>query len=142
MGSIPSVNPGVSDLLQTLSSAESASGSTVLSSPAVQSALQNASPGDIVQLSARALQLQEADGLFGSAESTQTAASIILQALNSSKSASTTTSAATSGSTPSSTSSSSTAANALAASQLEEVTGLFGTNTNAGTGNQPLNFLA
>jgi hypothetical protein len=133
MGSIPSVNPGVSDLLQTLSSAESASGSTVLSSPAVQSALQNASPGDIVQLSARALQLQEADGLFGSAESTQTAASIVQQALNSSKSTSTTTGATTSSSTP---------ATALAASQLEEVTGLFGTNTNAGTANQPLNFLA
>jgi hypothetical protein len=133
MGSIPSVNPGVSDLLQTLSSAESASGSTVLSSPAVQSALQNASPGDIVQLSARALQLQEADGLFGSAESTQTAVSIVQQALNSSKSSSTTIGATTS---------SSTAATALAASQLEEVTGLFGTNTNTGTGNQPLNFLA
>jgi hypothetical protein len=133
MGSIPSVNPGVSDLLQTLSSAESASGSTLLSSPAVQSALQNASPGDIVQLSARALQLQEADGLFGSAESTQTAVSIVQQALNSSKSSSTTIGATTS---------SSTAATALAASQLEEVTGLFGTNTNTGTGNQPLNFLA
>jgi hypothetical protein len=99
----------------------------------VQSALQNASPGDIVQLSARALQLQEADGLFGSAESTQTAVSIVQQALNSSKSSSTTIGATTS---------SSTAATALAASQLEEVTGLFGTNTNTGTGNQPLNFLA
>ncbi len=137
MGSIPSVNPGVSDLLQTLSSAESASGSSVLSSSAVQSALETASPGDIVQLSARALQLQEADGLFGSAESTQTAASIIQQALNSSRSASTTTGAATSSSTLSS-----AAATALATSQLEEVTGLFGTNTNAGMGNPPLNFLA
>ena len=142
MGSISSVNPGVSDLLQTLSSAELASGSTVLSSPAVQSALQNASPGDIVQLSARAIQLQEADGLFGSAQSTQTAASIILQALNNSKSASTTTGAATSGSTTGSTTAPSTAATALAASQLEEVTGLFGTNTNAAPANESLNFLA
>jgi hypothetical protein len=137
MGSISSVNPGVSDLLQTLSGAESASGSTVLSSPAVQSALQNAPAGDIVQLSARAIQLQEADGLFGSAESTQTAASIIQQALNSSKSSSTATGAAASPST-----SSSTTATALAASQLEEVTGLFGTNTTAAQANESLNFLA
>src|ERR1700690_2090956 len=88
MGSISSPNPGVSDLLQTLSSAEPASVSSVLSSPAVQSALENASPGDIVHLSAQAVQLQEADALFGSPDSSQTAASIILQALNNSASSS------------------------------------------------------
>ena len=137
MGSIPSVNPGVSDLLQTLSSAESASGSTVLSSPAVQSALQSASSGDIVQLSARALQLQEANGLFGSADSTQTAASIILSALNSSQSGSATASATTTGSTAPA-----TAAAAEAASESEQVSELFGTSSNTGSGNEPLNFLA
>ncbi|MGA2712084.1 MAG: hypothetical protein ABSG41_03180 [Bryobacteraceae bacterium] len=141
MSSIASVNPGVSGLLQTLSSAGSTPASSVLSSPKVESALQNASPGDIAQLSAEALQLQEANGLFGSPDSSQTAASIILQALNSSLSGSTTNSAPA----PGSTALSSTAATAAAASELEQVSGLLGTNSNAagtGAGNGGVSVLA
>jgi hypothetical protein len=52
---IPSL--GLSALDQTLFSA--------LSAPKVQSALQNASSGDLVHLSDEALQLQQANGLFG-----------------------------------------------------------------------------
>ena len=68
MASVTSVNPGVSDLLQTLSSVGSTSLSSALSSSKVQSALQTASPGDLVQLSQAALQLQQAVGLFGGSE--------------------------------------------------------------------------
>jgi len=57
MGSVMMPTPGVSALDQTLS--------TLLSTPSMQSALQNASAGDLVTLSAEAAQLQEANGLFG-----------------------------------------------------------------------------
>ncbi len=60
MGSA-AINPGVSDLLQTLSNLNS----PVLSSPAVVSALEKASPSDIVQLSAEATQLEGVDAMFG-----------------------------------------------------------------------------
>jgi hypothetical protein len=73
MGSTSSVNPGVADVLQILSSAGSASLSSALSSPSVESALDSASPGDIVHLSKQALQLQEAGILFGSPAASQTA---------------------------------------------------------------------
>ena len=65
MGSVGSVNPGVGDLLQALYNNNS-SLSPVLSSPSVESALQSASPADLVQLSAQALQLQQTGELFGS----------------------------------------------------------------------------
>jgi hypothetical protein len=61
MGSVSSINPGVADLLQTLSNVNS----PVLSSPAAVSALENASPSDIVQLSVEATQLQSVDAMFG-----------------------------------------------------------------------------
>jgi hypothetical protein len=57
MGSVIMPSPGVSPLDQTFSS--------LLSAPNMQSALENASPGDLVQISAEAVQLQEANGLFG-----------------------------------------------------------------------------
>jgi hypothetical protein len=63
MGSVASTNAGLAELIQTLTSASSPLASQ-LSSPAVQSALQDAPPGDIVQLSNEALQLQEAGALF------------------------------------------------------------------------------
>jgi hypothetical protein len=141
MGSIPPVNPGVSDLLQTLSNSGLTSVSSTLSTPAVQTALENASPGDIVSLSAEAVQLQEATGLFPSADSTQTAASIILQALNNSKSGSTANGASTPAATTPAASAAATAATAAQASELEQVSELFGTNSNAGTGNEPLSFI-
>ena len=64
MGSVGSVNPGIGDLLQSLYN-NGASLSPVLSSSAVESALQTASPADLVQLSAQALQLQQTADLFG-----------------------------------------------------------------------------
>ncbi len=78
----------VSNLLQTLS-ADSPTLSTALSSPNVQSALQNASPTDVVQLSDDAVKFQEATVLFGDGSSTstpsaQTASDTILQSLESS----------------------------------------------------------
>jgi len=65
MSSVSAVNPAVADLLQVFSKSGSASLSTALSSTAVQSALDTASPGDLVQLSTQALQLQQVAGLFG-----------------------------------------------------------------------------
>lgn len=64
MGSVSSTNPGIAALDQILG-ITSATTSSPLSSQSVQSALQNATPGDIVHLSQQALQLQLASGLFG-----------------------------------------------------------------------------
>ena len=74
MGSIASTNPastsagstnnGLQDLLQTLTNENSPLLSS-LSSPNIQSALQNAPPGDIVEISEQAQQLQSIDALFG-----------------------------------------------------------------------------
>jgi len=62
MGSVSSsVNPGVADLLQTLSNVNS----PVLNSQAAVSALENAPSADIVQLSEEATQLAGIDTLFG-----------------------------------------------------------------------------
>src|SRR5579863_1109656 len=120
MSAVNSVNPGIADLFQLLSNTGSASVSSPLSSPALQSALQNASPSDVVQLSLQALQLQDVSSLFGSPGSSQTAVTadnLLLQALNSSISGSTTTG---------STASPSTAATEAAASALEQASSLFG----------------
>ena len=68
MSSVSSVNPGVADLLQTFWKNGTSPVSTALSSSGVQSALAIASPGDLVQLSSQALQLQQVAGLFGPSE--------------------------------------------------------------------------
>ncbi len=68
MGAISSTNPGLTDLLQTLSNVDP----TVLSSPAVTSALENASPSDIVQLSDAAVQLQNVEAMFGNPSASST----------------------------------------------------------------------
>ena len=60
MGSVSS-SAGVASLLQILS----ASGSPVVSSPALMSDLENASPEDIIQISISAIQLQGMDTLLG-----------------------------------------------------------------------------
>jgi hypothetical protein len=72
ISSVAPVNQGVADLLQILSNAGSSSLSSAFSSPSIQSALQGASPGDIVQLSNQALQLQVANDLFANPDPTQT----------------------------------------------------------------------
>lgn len=61
MSSVSSTNPGVANLLQLLSN----SGSQVLNSTKVTSALAKAPTSDIVQLSANATEIQNVDTLFG-----------------------------------------------------------------------------
>jgi len=61
MGSVSSVNPGLAGLLQTLTNLDS----PVMTSPTVVSALEKASPTDIVQLSTAAAQLEDVDAIFG-----------------------------------------------------------------------------
>ena len=84
MASVSATNAGVTDLLQTLSSA-SPTLSSALSSTAVQTALQNSSLGDLVQLSQAALQLQQVTGLFGGGDPSQTSSqdptALLLQSL-------------------------------------------------------------
>ena len=70
MGSVNSTSSGLSNLLQSLS-AESPELSSELSTPSAQSALEHASPGDLVQLSDQAVQLQQVNLLFGSSEGAQ-----------------------------------------------------------------------
>lgn len=65
-----STSTGIADLMQIFSSAATPAVSSVLSSSSVQAALAKAPPADIVQLSEQAMQLQEADGLFGAAAPT------------------------------------------------------------------------
>jgi hypothetical protein len=127
MSAVSSINPGIASLSQLLSNTGSATVNSALSAPAVQSALQNASPGDIVQLSTQALQLQETTSLFGGPASSSTPAapdSLLLQALNSSLTGST-----NAGSTAGSLAAASTAATATATLALEQVSDLFGTNS-------------
>src|SRR5579864_1255638 len=70
MSSVSSASSALSNLLQTLS-AESPQLSSFLSTPKMQSVLEKASPGDLVQLSDQALQLQQVGLLFGNSDSTQ-----------------------------------------------------------------------
>jgi hypothetical protein len=141
MSAVSSVNPGVASLSQLLSNTGSATVTSALSTPAVQSALKNASTGDLVQLSDQALQLQETNSLFSNPASSSTAAtpdSLLLQALNSSLAGSTN-AGSTAGSTAASLAAASTSATATATLALEQVSDLFGTNS--GSGNEPLSIL-
>jgi hypothetical protein len=73
MGSVASTNPGLADLFQNLASVSSPL-ATQLSSPAMQSALEKAPAGDVVQLSNEVMRLQEVGTLF--ADPNQTSSSI------------------------------------------------------------------
>jgi hypothetical protein len=102
MGSVGAVNPGVGDLLQALYNNNS-SLSPVLSSSAVESAIQTASPADLVQLSAQALQLQQTGDLFGAydpASQISGPGATLLQALEEQDSAGQAASAASSAAAP------------------------------------------
>jgi hypothetical protein len=77
MGSVSPVNPGVADLLQTLTDLNS----PVMSSPAAVSALEKAPPSDIVQLSDSAAQLEGVDELFGVLNGSNSGAGSLLAAL-------------------------------------------------------------
>jgi hypothetical protein len=148
MGSVSSANPGVADLLQILSNAGSPALSSTLSSSPVQSALQNASPADLVQLSDQALQLQVANDLFGTPDPTQTDG--LFSDSSSSSSSATLDNLLSSlySSTPGSTTANTptSAADQLAIYQgelqSEQTQALFGTNTTAGTSGTLLNVLA
>ncbi|HTX40070.1 MAG TPA: hypothetical protein VME43_33855 [Bryobacteraceae bacterium] len=131
MGST-SMNPGVSDLLQTLSNLNS----PVLSSPAVVSALENASPSDIVQLSAEASQLEGVDAMFGisdSSDGSDSSAGSLTSALASLESPAASSSSTSSSSTTSSaTSSAAQLANYQAAVQSDETQALLDDGTGSG----------
>ena len=124
MGSVSSLNPGVADLLQTLSNVNS----PVLSSPATASALENAPTSDIVQLSQSAVQLENVDMLFGIPSSAAAGPSATLSSLLANVEAP---SASTVPDPSSTTSSASTEAGQLAsyqaALQSAETQTLFGT---------------
>jgi hypothetical protein len=61
-----SINAGLANLLQNLTNI----GSPLASSPTVLAALQKASPGDIVQLSDEATQLEDVNAIFGDPSTT------------------------------------------------------------------------
>jgi hypothetical protein len=65
VAAVAPTNPGLTNLLQSLTQI----GSPLASSPQVLTALQKASPADIAELSAEAIQLQGVDALFGSIDS-------------------------------------------------------------------------
>lgn len=81
--STTAVNPGVSNLLQTLSAIDS----PVVSSPAAVTALENAPASDIVEISAEALQVEGVAALFGDSGSSSPSPASALQALASSTTA-------------------------------------------------------
>jgi hypothetical protein len=123
MGSVSNMNPGVSDLLQTLSNLNS----PVLSSQPVVNALENAPPADIVQLSMAATQLESVNAMFGIAATPSTgmdtSTSSTLGALEGTAPSSSVVAAA---------SPLDQNANAQAALQAELSQGLFGTGTSNG----------
>lgn len=90
MGSIASTNPastgagsnnnGLTDLMQTLTSENSPLLST-LSQPSIQSALENAPPSDIVEISEEAQQMQSVDALFGISSTANTSTDSLFSAL-------------------------------------------------------------
>ena len=123
MSTVSSVNPGVADVLQTLSNLNS----PIASSQSVVNALEKASPADIVQLSNAATQLQNVDVLFGVPAPTSTSNTDINNLLSTVLNPSGTT---TSASTPS-TSTPGTADQLLssqAALQSSEMDDLLGVN--------------
>jgi hypothetical protein len=73
MGSVSSTSSNLSNLLQTLDNA-SPELSSILSTPQMQTALEKASPVDLVQLSDQAMELQQVGLMFGSLDGTQSTA--------------------------------------------------------------------
>ena len=79
-GGTGSSSNGLTDLLQTLSNENSPLLST-LSSPAIQTALENAPASDIVEISDQAMQLQATDALFGITSSSDSPTDNLFSAL-------------------------------------------------------------
>jgi hypothetical protein len=131
MGSTSSVNPGVSNLLQSLSNINS----PVLSSSKVVSALESAPTSDIVQLSQEATQLQTMESLFGLSDSSSSdPGSSILAGL--------TANAQSSSAGASTASSASQLANLQTELQSAESQGLFGDGTTGSLSNSLLDTIA
>jgi len=132
MGSVSSLNPGVADLLQTLTNVNS----PVMNSKAVVSALEKAPASDIVQLSAEASQLQSVDALFGlsstpASSNVETLFGITPTSTSTSSTNSVLQALETAGATVSP---SDQAASDRAAMQASLTQGLFGTGTNNSLG--------
>lgn len=125
MGSVSSLNPGVANLLQTLSNVNS----PVLSSPAVVTAIENAPASDIVQMSESATELENVDTLFGisnsSGEGSAASLSSLFADLESSQAPAGTSAAAAS----STTSQTQELASYQAALQAADTQELFGTSS-------------
>lgn len=145
MSSVSSASSNLANLLQTLSS-ESPVLSSIFSEPSVQSALQKASPQDVVQLSEEAMQLQEANLLFGSSDGTQTADPLfgvpapgsadaasdsILQALESSVTVADSSAGSSSTASTSAASSPADQASAASTAQAQDLESLFNTASTA-----------
>jgi hypothetical protein len=79
-GTTGSSSNGLTDLLQTLTNENSPLLST-LSSPAIQTALENAPASDIVEISDQAMQLQATDALFGITSSSDSPTDNLFSAL-------------------------------------------------------------
>lgn len=156
MGSVSSINTsGMSEMIQLLSSSSSPLTSSGLSSSQIQSALKNASPTDIVHLSAQAIQMQEASVLFGNSDTSQPPSLFSTPSVSSSSntfdnlisalnSASTSDTSGSNSSSPQSASSSSLAtntANYQSQMQLDGIQSLFGTGSTSGTSGTLLNTL-
>jgi hypothetical protein len=126
MGPVSSVSPGVTDLLQTLSSLNLP---PVLSSAGVTSALEKAPTADIVQMSMAAMQLENVDAMFGISDSSNAGTNSTLANLGDLLTGSA--GAAANSQLPSAATSSASSADQFAnyqsALQLSEAQGLFGT---------------
>lgn len=121
MGSVSSSNPAITNLLQTISSAQS----PVLSSPAVISSLENAPPADIIQISTAATEMSGLDAEFGITPTpTDTAGTDLSNVL------STLAPSQTTGSTPATTAQQ--LATYQSAVQEADTQALFGTGTTTG----------
>jgi hypothetical protein len=74
MGTLPTDGFSVTNLVQSLTGGGSPQLAATLSTPAVQTAIQNAPTSDLVDLSSQALKLQETDLLFGDESANPSAA--------------------------------------------------------------------
>ena len=133
MGPVPTDGFSISNLVQSLTGAGSPQLAATLSSPAVQTAIENAPTSDLVDLSSQALKLQETGLLFGNESTAETAtlASILypLASLLAAADSTARTAAESGASGPSPTATSPTAslANQLQSDlQAEEMQSLFG----------------
>lgn len=138
MGSVAAANPGVANLMQSLS----VFNSSVLSSPKVESALEEAPSSDIVQLSMAATEMENVDALFGisngSSGSSSTNIYSILANLEASQTGSGAPAATASGTAPAATQADQLATYQTAL-QAEVTQGLFGSGSSGGLAGSLLN---